>query len=155
MKLKTSNDYGKDIMKRRTVLYFILIASISILILGKPIILSSHDRTILDTSIMDIYKGIFLNLVINICIGILLGMDFLFNEIKKSGKIKVYWVRMIIMGIPSMYLSLSYVIHFCSNRYIQSTLAYPINILISINTDYITIFQMVLGFIIITSFYKK
>ncbi len=79
--------------------------------------------------------------VINIGIGFILGLDHFFNERKRTGAWKINLPKIIFMGIPSLYLSFS--------AFITGKL------LIGSSTTYMALFQLILGFAIITGFYKQ
>jgi uncharacterized membrane protein YsdA (DUF1294 family) len=83
--------------------------------------------------------------VLNIIIGLLFGLDRLTAERKKSGKWKIDIPRIIILGLPSLFFSLSYYI---------ALLNIEIFTLILYGTDYIPIFQILLGYVLITCLYK-
>lgn len=101
------------------------------------------------------FSLLFIETFINIVIGLLLGMENLFNEIKKDGVWKVNLSKIILMGVPSLYFSFAYLVGYCNNEFIQKTLlSYPIINLFEYDSSFITVSQIILGYIIITSFYR-
>jgi len=58
------------------------------------------------------------------------------------------------MGIPSLYFSLAVFIYYSSNQLVRN-ISYPIGILLNSNQGFIWVFPVILGYSIITSFYKK
>lgn len=83
-------------------------------------------------------------------IGLILGLEHLFTEIEKEGKWKINLPRIILIGIPSLYFSLSMFIYYTNNQIID----YPIYVLLKGNSSFISVFQLILGYSFITSFYK-
>lgn len=79
--------------------------------------------------------------VINIGIGFILGLDHFLYERKRVGVWKINLPKIIFMGIPSLYFSFS--------AFITGKL------LIGVSTTYMALFQLILGFTIITVFYKQ
>lgn len=59
------------------------------------------------------------------------------------------------MGIPSLYFSLSILIYYINSQFVRDILSYPIGILLNNSANFISVFQLILGYSIITSFYKK
>jgi len=78
--------------------------------------------------------------VIKIGIGIILGLDHFFNERKKEGVWKINLPKMILFGLPSLYFSFS---------------AFVTGKLLIVSATNMALFQLILGFTIITSFYKQ
>jgi hypothetical protein len=92
-------------------------------------------------------------ILINIGIGLLLGLEYLVSEIKKDGAWKVNLPKITLMGLPSLYLSVTYFLLY--NQSLQKIIAYPIlNIITKYGTNFVPFFQLVLGYVVITSFYK-
>ncbi|HEY5535244.1 MAG TPA: hypothetical protein VIL99_09965 [Ignavibacteria bacterium] len=89
-------------------------------------------------------------------IGLMLGLEHLITEIKKEGTWVINIPKLLLMGIPSLYFSL-YVFIYFGSEFVQAILAYPIRILLTTtsNQNFISIFPLILGYSIITSFYKK
>lgn len=79
--------------------------------------------------------------VINIGIGFILGLEHLLIERKKTGVWKINLPKIILIGIPSLYLSFS--------AFITGKL------LIGGGTTFMVLFQLILGFTIITAFCKQ
>ncbi|WHH56947.1 hypothetical protein [Petroclostridium sp. X23] len=96
--------------------------------------------------------------VIFIMLGILLGLEHLLLEIKKEGQWELNLPKIILLGIPLFYLAMSYFIYYfpTSSVTVQEILSYPIRFILCsrMSQTYMGIFQVMLGYIIITSFYK-
>jgi hypothetical protein len=92
--------------------------------------------------------------IINMLIGISFGLQYLFNEYKKIGRWKINFPKIILMGIPTFYFSISYFLLYSKNQFINNIIAYPIFRLMHSGSGFITIFQIIFGYIIITSFFK-
>lgn len=95
-------------------------------------------------------------LIFNAAIGVVLGLDHFISELKTKGTWKISLPQLVFMGLPSLYFSISMILAFCSNELSRSILFYPARILISkANTTFITIFQLILGYALISCFYKQ
>jgi len=101
-------------------------------------------------------------MVICIAIGLLLGGEYLFREIKKEGKWKLNLPKIIILGLPALYFSLADMIHIPIHL-LEAVYNSPFGVIfdpwmaIGLNrsyAEYITLIQVILGYVIITSFYK-
>ncbi|NLB78708.1 MAG: hypothetical protein GX796_07655 [Clostridiaceae bacterium] len=79
--------------------------------------------------------------VINVGIGFVLGLDYFYNERKRSGVWKINLPKMVLIGLPSLCISSS---AFITNK-----------LLIGSGTPVIALFQLILGLTIITGFYKQ
>jgi hypothetical protein len=63
-------------------------------------------------------------------------------------------IIIIFMVLPSLYFSLAFFIYFNNISFLR-VLASPLSILMHDTARFIPIFQLILGYSIITSFYKK
>ena len=88
-------------------------------------------------------------------IGLILGLEHLIQEIKKQGKWVINIPKLVLMGIPSLYFSLSILIYYINSQFVRDILSYPIGILLNNSPNFISVFQLILGYSIITSFYKE
>lgn len=91
-------------------------------------------------------------LILNSIFGAILGLDSLIKEIRKKGRFSVDVFRLLIIGIPSLYLSSMYFIYYSSVGFIRE-LAMPLNTNIY-NSTMMSLFQVLLGFSIISSIRK-
>lgn len=73
--------------------------------------------------------------------------------IRKDGKWRINIPRLILLGVPSLYFSLGILILSFPITFIRQTLSYPILYFLKCD-DILSIFQVILGYIIITSFMK-
>lgn len=93
------------------------------------------------------------SIIIFILFGLLLGLEKLLLEIRKDGKWRINLPRLILLGVPSLYFSLGILILSFPITFIRRTLSYPILYFLKYD-DILSIFQVTLGYIIITSFIK-
>lgn len=97
---------------------------------------------------------IILSMIIFIMFGLLLGVEKFLLEMRKDGKWKINLPKLILLGIPSLYFSLGLLIIVSFPiTFIQRTLSYPILYFLKYDAI-LSIFQVILGYIIITSFIK-
>lgn len=96
-----------------------------------------------------------LMLFVFMVIGAVLGIESLLKEGKKEGTWKVNLCKLVILGVPSFYFSLTYCIYYCEVDFIRNMLSYPAAYLLTKNSDiFVAVFQLILGYSIVTSFYK-
>ena len=98
-------------------------------------------------------------MVISIVTGLLLGGEYLFSEMKKEGKWKINLPKIILTGLPALYFSFS---GFALDNPLWSNMikyliyyANDIGGIVSYWTGYVRIFQVILGYVVITSLYKR
>lgn len=91
-----------------------------------------------------------------ISIGSLLGLEYLVDEMQKEGSWKINLPKMLFLVLPSLYFSISYFAFyfFIENPFYQ-VITYPIFIFIKNDLDFVYIFQLMLGYFLITSFFKE
>jgi len=94
------------------------------------------------------------SIVIFVVLGLLLGLERFLLEARKQGNWKVNLPKILFLGIPSLYFSIGVFIYYCPIDFIRQTLAYPISLFLKSNMNFVSIFQMILGFTISTSFIK-
>lgn len=88
-----------------------------------------------------------------ILLGAILGLEHILNEKGKIGRWKLNVARLLILGLPMLILSLMFLIYFTG--FARDLKIFNI-FYSSKNFDgYSTIFRLILGYIIITSFYKS
>jgi len=96
----------------------------------------------------------FINIVLIIFyggIGVILGLEQFICIKKKEGRWRINIPKLVLIGIPSLYFSL-YLFIYYSN--ILNVISSPIGVLLRSNINFINIFQLILGYTIITSFNK-
>jgi len=96
----------------------------------------------------------FVFFVFYISIGLLIGLEHLIQEIRKTGSWRINIAKLVLLGIPSLYFSCGNSIYFGLGKFLPNVITYPIAMLIG-NNNLLSIFQIVLGYSIISSFYKK
>lgn len=132
-------------------IYILLIIFITFLV--QPIMISARVNA---QATGNPYYTNVVTLIFYIVLGLILGLEHLFYENKKEGIWAFNLPKIVLMGLPSLYFSLA---HFCifyiDNQFLQNTLLYPEGILLRGSTIFIPAFQLILGYSIITSFYKK
>lgn len=94
-----------------------------------------------------------IGLGINIIIGLLLGFEHLLGQMKNDGRWGINRYKLTLIGLPSLFFSLNYMLSLINISWMQQILNNII--LFHKNNDYITIFQIILGYVIITSIYRK
>ena len=135
--------------------YFIIIVLILLMAFWGQYIFVGIRKNAIKTFENNIYLNNILMIIFYGGIGFLLGLEHLIEEIKKEGVWQINIPKLVLMGIPSLYFSLYIFIYCSSNQFVQAVLGYPIGILSKGSASFIAVFQLILGYSIITSFYKK
>lgn len=94
-------------------------------------------------------------MIIKIGIGLILGLEHIINEMRKEGTWKVDLPKIILLVIPILYFSISFPFIYLYDNFICNVLTYPMFIFTQSHSGFIYIFQLILGYFIITSFYKQ
>lgn len=101
------------------------------------------------------YFLVIMTMLIKICIGLLLGIEYLFKELRKNGVWKINYPKVVFMIIPSLYFSLTYLFMDNVENPLQRLFTYPLSSFLKNGTNFVSIFQIIIGYFLITSFYKK
>ncbi|MCB2356765.1 hypothetical protein [Clostridium estertheticum] len=134
--------------------YFFVILIILFIVFSGQHILDGINRNAQETYNTHPYLQNILMIIFYGGIGLLLGLEHLIHEIKKEGTWIMNVPKFLLMGIPSLYFSLAVFIYYSNNQLVQN-ISYPIGILLTSNQSFIWVFPLILGYSIITSFYKK
>ena len=87
-------------------------------------------------------------------LGLLLGIERLAAESKKIGIWKINLPKLIFLGIPSLYFSLGIFLYYSSISFVRDIIAYPLDYFLNNNVNILSLFQIILGYVIISSFTK-
>ena len=93
-------------------------------------------------------------MIINVGIGLMLGLEHLIGEVKKDGIWKINLSKLVSLALPTLFL-LTCFLGFSRIPFIQKIFYYPSYILLRYGANIIPIFLLILGYGIITSFYKR
>lgn len=98
-----------------------------------------------------------MSMIIKICIGSFLGLEYIIKEMRREGAWKINFPKLILMVLPSLYFSICYIFIYVynSNLFIHRILFYPSFIFMKFSSGFIYIFQLMLGYFLVTSFYKQ
>jgi hypothetical protein len=77
-------------------------------------------------------------------IGVAIGMEYFLKEKKAKGRWKVNIPKLVLMGLPSL----------CFSFNINGILGRPLEFLLNSDLNLMIVFQVIFGYVIITSFYK-
>lgn len=89
--------------------------------------------------------------IFNLMIGAFLGIEHFLVESKKAGTWKISLPKLILLGVPSLFFSLTYHIAGIDTSFVQNTLLR----ITTFGINFIPAFQIVLGYVLITCFYKR
>ncbi|GFP75606.1 hypothetical protein [Clostridium fungisolvens] len=119
------------------------------IVLSNKLLISFNKEKQMTFQIMPL---ILWSMFIFILLGLLLGLEKLILERKKDGNWKINLPKLIFLGIPFLYLSLGVLIYYSS--LIPQVLSYPIQFFLQDNINFFSIFQVILGYVISSSFIK-
>jgi len=136
-------------------MYFFIIILILVMVFWGQYVFESIRRNVQETYNVNPYFQNIIMLIFYGGIGLILGLEHLIQEIKKQGKWVINIPKLVLMGIPSLYFSLSILIYYINSQFVRDILSYPIGILLNNSPNFISVFQLILGYSIITSFYKE
>lgn len=91
------------------------------------------------------------NIIVFTLFGMILGLDYIFKEFKKEGSWKINWSKLILLGLPSAYLTLCLLALVYNFDFIVPQFIY--NLLMP-NLFITEAIDVLLGNTIISSFYK-
>ena len=133
--------------------YLVYAALIFLMIVIKEYI-SSLFNTYFKYNFSVNYSYMIISLLIGISIGILLGLEHFIIEIRKVGGIKFNAPKLILVGLPALYISLYFIWIYSGISFLQNVVAYPLMYLLRYGSVCVPLSQLILGYIVITSFYK-
>ena len=96
-----------------------------------------------------------LTIAIKVSIGLTMGTEHLTNEMKKVGIWTLNLPKILVLVLPSLYFSISRLVAFVPSEFLLDLFVKPANQLFQNNTGFISIFQILFGYFLITSLYKK
>lgn len=102
----------------------------------------------------DFFPGLIWSTVIFVILGVLLGVEKFIMERRKEGHWEVNVPKVIFLGIPTLYLAFGVFLNYLPIEFVNQTLTYPIRFFLMDNSSYWAIFQMLFGYVVVTSFYK-
>lgn len=100
------------------------------------------------------YFYVVITTLLGVCIGVLLGIEHFIKERRNEGTWNINMPKLILVGLPSLYLSLTNILIYSKIDFFH-TLAYPLLYLLKLGSSYVILFQLILGFVVITSFNKS
>ncbi len=95
-----------------------------------------------------------ISLLLGISIGLLIGLEYFISEKNKEGVWKINYPKLLLIGLPSLYFSIAGILIYGNNQFMQTIIAYPLLWLMRFGLDHVDLFQILLGYTVITSFYK-
>jgi hypothetical protein len=100
------------------------------------------------------YYYIIILLLINVMIGLVLGLDHLLKEIKIGGTWKINSPKLIFLGLPSLYFTIANIFMYIPGKFSTYVFIRPLLKFMLYDDNILSLFQLIFGYTIITSFYK-
>lgn len=116
---------------------------------------AKNQKTANTEYVVDMTYVFFTIIIFNIIIGATMGLEHFLKEIKKAGKLRINIPKLILMGIPSLYLTPILFVFYGENKFTQLLYGWIGKYLVYNANTLVFLFQYLLGYIIITSFYKE
>ncbi len=102
------------------------------------------------------YLYFLLSFIIFICIGFVLGFEHFYKQIKKHGKWHCNLPKLLLIGLPAFYISLTNMIVFSYIDFLNNTIGAPLIYLFQRSGGgYVNLSQIILGLTLITGFYRE
>ncbi|MDF2588527.1 MAG: hypothetical protein K0S41_2368 [Anaerocolumna sp.] len=136
--------------------YLIYIILIIVLLLIKELFMKKLEENYL--RFYNINYFLFIIVAINLIVGIILGLDHFIDEWKKDGTWMIHLPKLILMGVPTLLFSTILLFRYLENQMLKDIYTFFIsyggvkNLNVGIHFD--TVLQIILGYVIITSFCK-
>jgi hypothetical protein len=134
--------------------YLIYITIIIFIIVLKEYVQKLFSDAYYRYELGSIFFYVVISSFLGICIGLFLGLEHLFSELGKEGTWKINLPKLIIVGLPSLYISIANIWVFGGSKFLHNIIPYPLINLLRYGSGYVSLFQMILGYVIITSFFK-
>lgn len=134
--------------------YLIFTSLILIIVFYGQYVLEGIRKNAEKTYDINIYYSYGTSIIFYGGIGLVLGLEHIINEAKQEGTWKINLPKIVLMVLPSLYFSLGPFIYFNN----LTILSFPIGVLIQGGeggATFINTFKLILGYSIITSFYKE
>ena len=100
------------------------------------------------------YGYLLIDFLLGVSLGLILGFEHLITEKRKPGRWRINYPKLLLVGLTALYFSISGLLIYGSNQTLMKIVAYPFVWLMRFGLAHTDIFQLILGYIIITSFYK-
>ncbi len=139
-------------MKKNILKYLFVIVLIILYIILFNVIFSEIRKNEQQTYQINFMLNTSLRFIYYFGFGLIFGISTFKIEIKKVGKFKLNIPKIIIMGIPSLFLS--FLVYLFSYIGIYIPVINDIPYFLSFNNNTSSVFSILFGYIAITSFYK-
>lgn len=96
-----------------------------------------------------------LMIITNVMLGFLLGLEHLVKEVRAEGAWTINLPQLVIIGLPSLYCSIANISIYSSNQLLLNVFTKPLWWLLTSDINILSIFQLIFGYIVVTSFYKE
>lgn len=106
------------------------------------------------TNTFELFPGLIWSTVIFVILGVLLGVEKFIMERRKEGHWEVNVPKVILLGIPSLYFAFGVFLNYLPFEFVNQTLTYPIRFFLLGDSSFWAIFQMIFGYVVVTSFDK-
>lgn len=127
------------------VKYFVYISLIFIIVFAE-----GHFSNVVKNDYYRGYNPFMVMFTFYVGLGVILGLKRLIIEMKKDGTWEINLPKLVLIGVPSLYFSFAIFIYY--NNFLPTLVSFPIELLMGSSWNFMSIFQLILGYTIITSF---
>lgn len=130
--------------------YLVYIFFICILIFLKEYVVERIELDFKRNLKMNYVHYIFIPFILNLFIGLILGIEHFMEEMKKDGSWIINIPKLILLGLPSLFFSLTYLFGLLRFEFTYKILG----MITLFGGNFIPVFQIILGYTLITCLYK-
>ncbi|OEF97591.1 hypothetical protein [Desulfuribacillus alkaliarsenatis] len=141
----------KDNMKRFSIFFLYTIFMIVLYYIGQRIILNSNFHF---QSTFEFKPVMIARTIVPIVLGLFLALPKFICEWRRVGKWKYDWVKLLAIGIPTLYIALMPVFTFTSVKYFYPVIPILGSVSVALQTMPYSVAGYAFGYILIASLYK-
>ena len=102
----------------------------------------------------EFFPGLIWSTLIFVILGVLLGAEKFILERRKEGHWEVNLPKVIFLGFPLLYFSFGFFLNYLPVPFVYQYVTYSLRFFVEGNSSFWSIFQMLFGYVVVTSFYK-
>lgn len=101
------------------------------------------------------FSSLLVLILMNVILGVLLGLEHLISEFRKSGRWKINLPKLLLLALPSIYLSMSYFFSQSGNSILWNLIGFPAKLFVQHGMRSFGAFYTIFGYFLATSFYRE
>ena len=141
-------------MKRKQWLKFLIYLIILIVLVILRVYAAKLTREFYYKYFSMPFIPLIVTILTNIALGLLLGFEHMLQEKQSGGTWKINFPKLVLLGLPMLYCSIANFSMYSPNKILLYLFTYPMWWLINYDANILSVFQLIFGYVVITSFYK-